>query len=253
MLHLGAVVPNLSFAADAHYHHLTDDIIEGGKLQYKDGAIRVPDGAGTWRAPRSRKNSRNTRISIASWAITRTIRIRRGPAGLRSCRTTAGPIPAMTGSRSPVPDTTLNSANREPLRRPEDVRAHTLRIVSDSPVFDMHTHLSPPSFGELSRWGIDNLVTYHYLVAEVMRAADVRPDAFLTDAAAGPGGSDLGRALRPQHPAVGGDARRRRRHVRTGARPLAPGPAPGARVLSRHHAPNSRSTSCSNGHVSQRS
>jgi len=46
MLHLGAVVPNLSFAADAHYHHLVDDIIEGGKLRYEDGAIRVPDGPG---------------------------------------------------------------------------------------------------------------------------------------------------------------------------------------------------------------
>ena len=32
MLHLGAVIPNLSFAADAHYHHLTDDIIEGGRI-----------------------------------------------------------------------------------------------------------------------------------------------------------------------------------------------------------------------------
>jgi glucarate dehydratase len=46
MLHLGAVLPNLSFAADAHYHHLTDDIIEGGKLQYDDGMLRVPDGPG---------------------------------------------------------------------------------------------------------------------------------------------------------------------------------------------------------------
>ncbi|MDQ3214175.1 MAG: mandelate racemase, partial [Acidobacteriota bacterium] len=46
MLHLGAVVPNLSFAADAHYHHLVDDIIEGGKLVYEQGAIRVPDGPG---------------------------------------------------------------------------------------------------------------------------------------------------------------------------------------------------------------
>src|SRR5687767_6587169 len=46
MLHLGAVVPNLSFAADAHYHHLVDDIIEGGKLMYEQGAIRVPDGPG---------------------------------------------------------------------------------------------------------------------------------------------------------------------------------------------------------------
>ena len=42
MLHLGAVIPNLSFAADAHYHHLTDDIIEGGKLKYDNGAIAVP-------------------------------------------------------------------------------------------------------------------------------------------------------------------------------------------------------------------
>jgi glucarate dehydratase len=46
MLHLGAVVPNLSFAADAHYHQLTDDIIEGGLMKYEDGAIRVPTGPG---------------------------------------------------------------------------------------------------------------------------------------------------------------------------------------------------------------
>ena len=46
MLHLGAVIPNLSFAADAHYHHLTDDIIEGGKLKYENGAIAVPTGPG---------------------------------------------------------------------------------------------------------------------------------------------------------------------------------------------------------------
>ena len=46
MLHLGAVLPNLTFAADAHYHHLTDDIIAGGKMKYRDGAIAVPDGPG---------------------------------------------------------------------------------------------------------------------------------------------------------------------------------------------------------------
>jgi glucarate dehydratase len=46
MLHLGAVLPNLSFAADAHYHHLTDDIIEGGLMKYEDGSIRVPTGPG---------------------------------------------------------------------------------------------------------------------------------------------------------------------------------------------------------------
>ena len=46
MLHLGAVIPNLSFAADAHYHHLTNDIIEGGKLKYNNGAIAVPTAPG---------------------------------------------------------------------------------------------------------------------------------------------------------------------------------------------------------------
>src|SRR5437899_297384 len=46
MLHLGAVIPNLTFAADAHYHHLLDDIVEGGKLQYCHGAIPVPTAPG---------------------------------------------------------------------------------------------------------------------------------------------------------------------------------------------------------------
>ncbi len=46
MLHLGAVIPNLGFAADAHYHHLLDDVIEGGKLPYCHGAIAVPTGPG---------------------------------------------------------------------------------------------------------------------------------------------------------------------------------------------------------------
>src|ERR1044071_4775243 len=46
MLHLGAVIPNLSFAADAHYHHLADDIITGGKLKYEDACIAVPTSPG---------------------------------------------------------------------------------------------------------------------------------------------------------------------------------------------------------------
>lgn len=46
MLHLGAVLPNLAYAADAHYHHLSDDIIKGGKLQYQGGSIAVPDKPG---------------------------------------------------------------------------------------------------------------------------------------------------------------------------------------------------------------
>ena len=41
--------------------------------------------------------------------------------------------------------------------------------VAATPVYDLHTHLYPASFGPLMLWGVDELVTYHYLVAEVYR------------------------------------------------------------------------------------
>jgi len=43
---LGAVLPNLTFAADAHYHHLVDDVIEGGKRPYCSGGMAVPTAPG---------------------------------------------------------------------------------------------------------------------------------------------------------------------------------------------------------------
>ena len=78
-----------------------------------------------------------------------------------------------------------DAINDEPLRRAEDVRAHVRRVVAETPVFDMHTHLFPPEFGGLNRWGIESLLTYHYLIAEVMRATDVKPAEFyaMTEAA----------------------------------------------------------------------
>ncbi len=52
------------------------------------------------------------------------------------------------------------------------------RIVQETPVLDMHTHLYAPAFGELLLWGIDELLTYHYLVAEFFLASDMPYDAF---------------------------------------------------------------------------
>jgi glucarate dehydratase len=46
MLHLAACTANLTLAADSHYHHLTDDVIEGGKMQYRNGMMKVPSGPG---------------------------------------------------------------------------------------------------------------------------------------------------------------------------------------------------------------
>ncbi len=75
-------------------------------------------------------------------------------------------------------DHARSASDTPPLTRVEDVRRETARIVTETVVFDMHTHLFPPQFGAHSKWGIDNLLTYHYLVAEVMRATDVRPEQF---------------------------------------------------------------------------
>jgi hypothetical protein len=67
-----------------------------------------------------------------------------------------------------------------PLRR-DQIFAAVDRALVAQPVRDMHTHLYPPAFGTpvpnagaadpagLLLWGVDELVTYHYLVAEVFR------------------------------------------------------------------------------------
>lgn len=38
-------------------------------------------------------------------------------------------------------------------------------------VIDVHTHLLPPNHGKLMLWGIDELLTYHYLVSEYFMVA----------------------------------------------------------------------------------
>lgn len=46
MLHTAATLPNLTYDVDAHYHHLLDDIIAGGKMKYEGGSIAVPTRPG---------------------------------------------------------------------------------------------------------------------------------------------------------------------------------------------------------------
>jgi hypothetical protein len=62
------------------------------------------------------------------------------------------------------------------------IKQAVTRALAEQPVCDMHTHLYPPSFGTpipnakiktdpagLMLWGVDELITYHYLIAEVYR------------------------------------------------------------------------------------
>ncbi len=46
MLQTACTIPEMHVAGDAHYHYLTDDIIQGGLMPYEHGAIRVPTGPG---------------------------------------------------------------------------------------------------------------------------------------------------------------------------------------------------------------
>ena len=49
------------------------------------------------------------------------------------------------------------------------IRQQVATILQQTPIFDIHTHLYSEQFGKLLRWGIDELLTYHYLVAELFR------------------------------------------------------------------------------------
>ncbi|MEW5975221.1 MAG: glucuronate isomerase [Acidobacteriota bacterium] len=51
-------------------------------------------------------------------------------------------------------------------------------VVKETPVIDMHTHLYSAEFGEIGLWGLDELINYHYLVAEVFRFSNITYDQF---------------------------------------------------------------------------
>lgn len=64
-----------------------------------------------------------------------------------------------------------------------EFRRHALtalvdRVVTSTPVIDIHTHLYDPLLGGLLLWGIDDLLVYHYLVAEGFRRLDLPYDQF---------------------------------------------------------------------------
>ncbi len=58
------------------------------------------------------------------------------------------------------------------------LRAAVNDAVMKTPITDIHTHLYATDFGELLLWGVDELLTYHYLVAEFFRLSDMSYDQF---------------------------------------------------------------------------
>lgn len=66
----------------------------------------------------------------------------------------------------------------EPRLDRQSLPAVVEKIVATTPVRDIHTHLYDPAFGGLLLWGIDELLVYHYLVAEGFRYFDLPYDKF---------------------------------------------------------------------------
>ncbi len=66
------------------------------------------------------------------------------------------------------------------LKEAAAVEAEARKAVAETTVTDVHTHLFPPAHGKLLRWGIDELLTYHYLAAELFTVAprELRPERF---------------------------------------------------------------------------
>ena len=65
----------------------------------------------------------------------------------------------------------------------EEMASVIVSEVASVQVIDLHTHLLPPKHGPLCLWGIDELLTYHYLVAEFFMTAppSLTPQAFYNE------------------------------------------------------------------------
>jgi hypothetical protein len=59
-----------------------------------------------------------------------------------------------------------------------ELQRNVEEAIERTPVLDVHTHLYPSSFAGLCLWGIDELVNYHYLVAELFRSSPATPQQF---------------------------------------------------------------------------
>jgi hypothetical protein len=63
-------------------------------------------------------------------------------------------------------------------RNANQLRKQVEEVISNTPVFDLHTHLFAPQFGAMNLFGIDELLNYHYLIAEFFRFSSLAPEDF---------------------------------------------------------------------------
>src|SRR5690349_6106523 len=60
----------------------------------------------------------------------------------------------------------------------EQILGEVQDVLGSTQVIDIHTHLFSPAFGKIGLWGIDELLTYHYLEAEFFRYSAMTPEQY---------------------------------------------------------------------------
>jgi len=60
----------------------------------------------------------------------------------------------------------------------EQISKLVTQAIAEAKITDIHTHIYSPDFGSILLWGMDELLTFHYLVAETFRWVDMPYDKF---------------------------------------------------------------------------
>jgi hypothetical protein len=63
---------------------------------------------------------------------------------------------------------------------PDQIRTAVAEELNAAQFVDIHTHLYKPSLGSIGLWGIDELITYHYLEAELFRSNPITPGKYFS-------------------------------------------------------------------------
>ena len=78
----------------------------------------------------------------------------------------------------------------------DQIQTTVEEVLATTQFIDIHTHLFAPEFGGLGLWGIDELLTYHYLEAELFPLVEYFSRALLGNAEARAGRCHLAGAVR---------------------------------------------------------
>ena len=84
---------------------------------------------------------------------------------------------AATSVKSPTRKNGSAAASTRRLKS-DQILGEVQDVLASTQVIDIHTHLFSPAFGKIGLWGIDELLTYHYLEAEFFRSSDTTPEEY---------------------------------------------------------------------------